>query len=162
MFNKKVKTEADGGNDFEKNIKTLWIYTSLFCAFALVLILLSSIIQGKIDKRAEYYQSQYESVQSSSQSTIKNIQDENKALKADIEVYKDRAQKADELLKAEQQSLTTATEMLKNAQILIDAQENMSKGGYKTARNLLKTIDTQYLSESATAMYNRLCKTLGI
>ena len=92
MFKKKEKPEAvetaQENTEFKKNIKTLWIYTSLFCTFALVLILVSSLIQGKVDSRAENLQDQIESERTTSQSTIQNIQTKNDALVKENEELK--------------------------------------------------------------------------
>lgn len=164
MFNKKPKTEQvqDKNGEYQSNMKVLWIYTSLFCLFALVLILLSFLIQSKIDKRAEYYQDQYETVQSSSQSTIKNIKDENNALKADIEVYKQKAKTAEETLKTEQQNLATANETIKNAQYVIDAQTSVFYHKNNEAREYLKLVDTQYLTEEMLKTYESLVKRVGL
>ena len=93
MFKKKEKPEAvnetaQENTEFKKNIKTLWVYTSLFCTFALVLILVSSLIQGKVDGRAEDLQDQIESERTSSQSTIQNIQTKNDTLTKENEKLK--------------------------------------------------------------------------
>ena len=120
------------------------------------------MIQSKIDKRAEYYQDQYETVQSSSQSTIKNIKDENNALKADIEVYKQKAKTAEETLKTEQQNLATANETIKNAQYVIDAQTSVFYHKNNEAREYLKLVDTQYLTEEMLKTYESLVKRVGL
>ncbi len=166
MFKKK-KTDAPVQNnaetqEFEKNIKTLWIYTTLFCLFALILIIISSYVQYKIDRRAEYYQDQYESAQTSSQSTIKNIQTENNTLKKDIEKYKEQATICKEQAEQDAVLLQNSAEMLENAEILLDIQNDVSKRNYISAREKMKTVSEQHLSEKMLEIYNGLKDKLGI
>ena len=166
MFKKK-KTDAPvqqttETQEFQKNIKTLWIYTTLFCLFALVLILISSFVQYKIDRRAEYYQGQYETVQSSSQSTIKNIQTENDALKKDIEKYKEEASICKEQAENDAVLLQNSALMLENAEILLDIQSDVASRNYNSAREKMQTVDTEYLSEKMLEVYNALKDKLNI
>jgi len=166
MFKKK-KTDAPVQNnaetkEFEKNIKTLWIYTSLFCLFALVLIIISSFVQYKIDRRAEYYQDQYESAQTSSQSTIKNIQTENNALKKDIEKYKKEASICKEQAENDAVLLQNSALMLENAEILLDIQSDVAARNFNSAKEKFQTVDTEYLSEKMLEIYNSLKDKLGI
>lgn len=170
MFGKKKKqpntlqdqVAAEGNNQiqFEKNIKTLWIYTTLFCLFALVLIVVSSIIQSKINSKAEYYQDQYENAQTSSQSTIKNIQDENAALKKDIETYKQKAERLEILSQTDTQLLNDAAELIENAQYLLAAQQYVTNGRMEQARAELKKINKDKLSDSMLEIYETLQKRL--
>ncbi len=168
MFKKK-KTELPPATEqntetqeFQKNIKTLWIYTTLFCLFALVLIIISSYVQYKIDQRAEYYQDQYETVQTSSQSTIKNIQTENDALKKDIEKYKKEASVCKEQSENDAVLLQKSAEMLENAEILLDIQTDVNARNYNSAREKMQTVDTEFLSEKMLEIYNSLKDKLDI
>lgn len=166
MFKKKKTeapvTETTETKEFEKNIKTLWIYTTLFCIFALVLILISSYVQYKIDRRAEYYQGQYETVQSSSQSTIKNIQTENDALKKDIERYKQEASICKEQAENDAVLLQKSAAMLENADILLEIQNDVASRNLADARTKMQTVDTSALSEKMLEIYNGLKDKLGI
>lgn len=166
MFKKKKTeapvTETTETKEFEKNIKTLWIYTTLFCIFALVLILISSYVQYKIDRRAEYYQGQYETVQSSSQSTIKNIQTENDALKKDIEKYKQEASICKEQAENDAVLLQKSAAMLENADILLEIQNDVASRNLADARTKMQTVDTSALSEKMLEIYNGLKDKLGI
>lgn len=167
MFKKKktenpVTEQNTESKEFEKNIKTLWIYTTLFCLFALVLIAISSYVQYKIDRRAEYYQDQYENVQTSSQSTIKNIQTENDALKKDIEKYKEEATICKEQAENDTILLQNGAMMLENAEILLDIQTDVAARDYNTAREKMKTVDTEHLSEKMLEIYNGLKDKLGV
>lgn len=180
MFGKKknkaneVKTVPDAVNEqekaadnnqasevqFEKNIKTLWIYTTLFCLFALILIVVSSVIQSKINSKAEYYQDQYESAQTSSQSTIKNIQDENAALKRDIETYKSKAERLEQQSTADSELLNDAAELIENAQYLLSAQQAVTNGKLEEARAELKKVNPEKLSDVMKTVYDALVKRL--
>lgn len=167
MFKKKKKAEQTADTqavqtpeqecaDFQKNIKTLWIYTSLFCVFALALILISSFIQGKIDKRAEYYQDQYENVQSSSQSTIKNIETENEALKASNEKYKDQVEFYKKQFETEEELVKASAEIIENSEYLLQAQTAVSNRDKDSARTALSKIDVNYLTDTMRVVYDGL------
>lgn len=141
---------------FEKNIKTLWIYTTLFCLFALVLIVVSSIIQGKINSKAEYYQDRYESAQTSSQSTIKNIQDENAALKRDLETYRKKAERLELLSGTDAELLNEAAELIENADYLLAAQKLESDGEDKAALAELNKVNSNKLTSAMRQVYDEL------
>ncbi len=141
---------------FEKNIKTLWIYTTLFCLFALVLIVVSSIIQGKINSKAEYYQDRYESAQTSSQSTIKNIQDENAALKRDLETYKKKAERLELLSGTDAELLDEAAELIENADYLLAAQQLEADGEDKAALAELNKVNSNKLTSAMRRAYDEL------
>lgn len=159
MFGKKKNTPAPAENgdvQFEKNIKTLWVYTLLFCAFALVLIIVSSIIQGKINSEAEYYQDQYENAQTSNQSTIKNIQDENAALKKDLAVFKSEHEKTSAENEQNKELLNNANELIENAEYLILALECEDNNDDAQAKAYLNKINPDMLSESMKSAYEAL------
>ena len=168
MFKKKntaeppVTEQTNETQEFQKNIKTLWIYTTLFCVFALVLIAISSYVQYKIDRRAEYYQDQYENVQTSSQSTIKNIQTENDTLKKDIEKYKQEASICKEQAENDAELLQKSAQMIENAEILLDIQNDVSARNYTTAREKMQTVNADCLSDKMVEVYNALKDKLDI
>lgn len=163
MFGKK-KTEVTEKGDvqFEKNIKTLWIYTVLFCGFALILIIVSSVIQGKIDSEAEYYQDQYENAQTSSQSTIKNIQDENAALKKDLAAYKSENSKMLGEYEDDKVLLNNASEMIENAEYLILALDSLENNKKQDAKTFLAKVNPEMLSDTMQDVYDRLAKELKL
>ena len=127
-----------------------------------MLIIISSFVQYKIDRRAEYYQDQYESAQTSSQSTIKNIQTENNALKKDIEKYKKEASICKEQAENDAVLLQNSALMLENAEILLDIQSDVAARNFNSAKEKFQTVDTEYLSEKMLEIYNSLKDKLGI
>lgn len=158
----KVSPEAEGEQKIKKDIKVLWIYTTLFCLFALMLIAVSSIIQGKINSTAEYYQDLYEGEKTSSQSTIKNIKTENDSLKTAVDNYK----KENELLKNQNEtSIETINEsarLIENCEYLLKAQKEAYTGKKSKAKELIKLVDPNVLTEETKEIYDKLCKTLGV
>lgn len=163
MFNKKPKPEAveqtvEQTAEFKKNIKTLWIYTSLFCTFALVLILVSSIIQGKVDDRAENLQDQIESERTTSQSTIQNIQTKNDTLTKENEKLTEQNEFLKSQAETEKQLLDTANEIIINAEYLAKALSAKDKD---VARDYLSKIDPSRLSTDLYAEYSRLITELN-
>ena len=163
MFRKKQKPEvveqpASENTEFKKNIKTLWVYTSLFCTFALVLILVSSIIQGKVDDRAEDLQDQIESERTTSQSTIQNIQTKNDALTKENEKLKEQNEFLKSQAETEKTLLDTANEIITNAEYLAKA---LAAEDSETARVYIAKIDPSRLSTELFAEYSRLITELG-
>ncbi len=149
-------TNESGEKQFEKNIKTLWIYTGLFCAFALVLIAVSSIIQGKIHSEAEYYQDQYESAQTSNQSTIKNIQDENNALKRDLATYKSKVELMEDEYLMDMELLNNANALIENAEYLLLAKTYYEDNKKADAADQLQKVDPNILSPVMNEIYTDL------
>lgn len=145
---------------FEKNIRLLWIYTSLFCLFAVALIAVSSFIQGKMNSEAEYYQDMYHEATNSNKSALKNIQDENAALKKDLETAITQVEKLESESKANSEIITSASEMIENAEYLIQALVYEDDNKDDEAREELKKIDRSKLSESMLKIYDELSESL--
>ena len=160
---KKTVAETENGEQkFEKDIKVLWIYTTLFCLFALVLIIISSVIQGKIHSDEEYYQDLYEGEKASSQSTIQNIQTENAALKAALEQYKKENENLANKDDADELAINSAAAIIENGDYLLKAQAETYTGSTKKAREALAKVDENALTEQMREVYNKLCKRLGV
>ena len=147
---------------FRKDIKILWIYTTLFCLFALVLIIVSSAIQGKINSTADYYQDLYEGEKTSSQSTIKNIQTENASLKQANENYKAENERLTAEIEQSTQTINDGAALTENAEYLLLAQQELYSGSRNKAKELVKLVDKSILTKDMLEIYTRLCKTLGI
>lgn len=156
--------QADKPQEFQKNIKTLWIYTSLFCIFALVLIFISSFFQEKYDKDKEDLQIQLEKHElelSDKQSTIKNIETE-------IEGYKKLNQKLEEDNKKYQEQyaidkdlLLSSSEIIANADYLLLTQQALDTGDKETARTHLACVDVNYLTDAMLTAYNNCATELA-
>lgn len=163
LFNKKQpKPDGEDGVQFEKNIRSLWIYTTLFCVFALVLIIISSVIQGKINSKADYYEGIYNEHISSSQSTIQNIQTENASLKAAIEIYKKQNEQYAKGAAEDAELAKESAELITNAEYLLLAQKEAYTGRYSDARELLKKVNAELLTEDMQSCYKSLRKMLGL
>lgn len=169
MFKKKNKPEPaqtpeeNGGEvQFTKNIKTLWIYTTLFCLFALALIVISSVIQGKMNDDAEYYQGLYDTEKTQNQSTIQNIQTENQSLRAAIESYKAENEALLKEFEEDEKLVTDAAELIENAEYILLAQKEAYTGSYGDARDILEKADPALLTEDMRECYDSLAKMLGM
>ncbi len=138
---------------FEKNIKTLWIYTTLFCLFALALIVISSVIQGRINSKAEYYQDRYEDAQTSNRSTIKNIQDENAALKRDLEAAQAESKELTAAAETDGELIGGAAGALENAEYIASAQRLLLSGDRQGAKIELDKVDANSLSNPLRDIY---------
>ena len=167
MFKKKntapqTENEQAGEQKIKKDIKILWIYTTLFCAFALLLIIVSSVIQGKINSTAEYYQDLYEGEKTTSQSTIQNIKTENESLKSAVENYKTENEKLRNENKTAELTINNSAKIIENAEYLLNAQKEVYGGSRAKAKELVNLVDKNLLTEDMQAIYEKLCNTLGI
>lgn len=153
-------TEENGEEKVKKDIKLLWIYTGLFCLFALVLIFISSFVQGKM--HSDYWQDQYEGEKTSSQSIIKNIQTENTALKNENAALKKENAEIKAWCQASEETITDSSALVENYEYLITAQNEANKGNKSKARESLRKIDENILSDETSAIYEKLCKNLGV
>lgn len=157
-----TETEQEQEQKFEKDIKVLWIYTTLFCLFALVLIIASSLIQGKINSTAEYYQGLYEGEKTSSQSTIKNVKTENTSLKNANEKLRAENERLQKDLETSTETINTAAELAESYEYLILAQKESNSGSRAKAKELYAKIDGSILQGDTLEIYQKLGKTLGV
>ena len=152
--------EQDGEVKIKKDIKLLWIYTGLFCLFALTLIFISSFVQGKM--HSDYWQDQYEGEKTNSQSIIKNIQTENTALKNENAALKKENAEITSWYKASEETINNSAALVENYEYLILAQYEARSGSKSKAREYLKKIDAEMLSDDMSVVYDKLCKNLGV
>ncbi len=151
---------------FKKDIKFLWIYATVFCLVVVILIAGSAVIQRKIHRQVEGYQSQAESAEQSNQqnqSRLKNVQDENKALKEKNEQLSEKCQNLeneamvnDALLLAAQQT-AEHTAQLSRVQYLYSTKTESRA----TMREEFEKIDPTKLTEENKEIYEYLAERLG-
>ena len=143
-----------------KDIKHMWIYVCVFFVVVIGLILISSYIQQKVIS----YQNEAKSASESyneNKTLLKNVQEENaalkkeqKAIKSEYEIQKENTQNTSELL-------TSCVDMIGNGEKLINAYESALNNNYKKAKEILKTVDKDKLSEEMQTKYESLKKSLG-
>ena len=128
----------------KKDIKFLVIYTTVF------VIVISGLIGGSylITSRIQREMSENNDTLNSSQSTLKNIQDENAALTVS-------QQDAEELL-------ASIGDMVEQDQYLAAAQNAYIDGNRTLARTIFSTIDRDKLSEPSKPYYDLLKTKLGL
>lgn len=152
------ETPAEQPKEFQKNIKTLWIYTSLFCVFALVLIFISSFFQEKRDKENESLRAQVEKHElefSDNQSTIKNIESELDTYKQINDILDKRNDYLEEQYTIDKDLLMSSSEMLANADYLLKAINALDAGDKQTAAQNINSIDVNYLTDTMLESYNK-------
>ena len=165
MFKKKkdvsVAQNQEGEQKFQKDIKILWIYTTLFCLFALSLIVISSLIQGKMNSNAEYYQGLYEGEKTSNQSTIKNIQTAYQSALNDNE----RLTEENEKLKSESGTTNQVTNMaaavIENSEYILKAQKLYYENQKEEAAKTLKLVDASMLTKDMKEIFDSLAENLN-
>ncbi|MBQ8606099.1 MAG: hypothetical protein IJ408_05120 [Clostridia bacterium] len=152
-------TEAGGEQKFQKDIKVLWIYTTLFCLSALLLILISFFIQKKINSTADYYQWLYEGEKTSSQSTIKNIQTENTALRNENAALKDENAELKTRNEHCSETINAGAELAQSYEYIALAQ---NAGSRSKARSYLEKVDPEILTGDMQKLYEKLCRNYGV
>lgn len=152
-------TEGQGEDlvKFEKNIKLLWVYTALFCLFAVALIAISSVIQGKINSDEEYHQE----ITHSTQSALKNIQDQNAAFKAEIEDVKAKLEMYENENKEYTDIIGSTAEIVENTEYLMNALVFKDKNENDKAREELGKVDKTILSYEMRVIYYDLKESIG-
>lgn len=165
MFNKKKKQQTpeikSEEQKFQKDIKLLWIYTTLFCLFALSLIVVSSLIQGKMNANAEYYQGLYEGEKTSKQSAIKNIQDSYQSALKDNERLREENEKFKEEANTTDQVTNMAASVIENSEYLLKAQKLFYEKQKDEAAKNLKLVDSSMLTEEMKTIYDSLAEQLN-
>lgn len=159
-----ARTEKEQPQEFQKNIKTMWIYTSLFCIFALVLIFISSFFQEKNDRENEDLRAQvekHELVLSTNQSTLQNIESENKTYKQINDILDKRNEYLEEQYSIDKDLLLSSAEIIANADYLLDVQAAIDAKDLDTARTTLACIDVNYLTPTMRATYDKFVTELA-
>ncbi len=151
-----LKKEAKKITEFKKDIKFLWIYSTVFCLVLLAVIAGSYIIQEKIHNEMDDYKEQAESATQSDK--------QNKSLLSNIQDKYEQAQKENKRLENENATLKAGAatdEALINKGEAIIHQQNLllqaislyeqNKTG--EARELFGRIDAEQLPEDAAQIY---------
>lgn len=152
------ETNAEQPKEFQKNIKTLWIYTSLFCVFALVLIFISSFFQEKRDRENETLRAQVEKHElefSDNQSTIKNIESELDTYKQINDILDKRNDYLEEQYGIDKDLLMSSAEMLANADYIMAAMTALDAGDKVAAAQSIACVDVNYLTDTMLECYNK-------
>ena len=137
----------------------MWIYTTLFCLSALLLILISFFIQKKINSTADYYQWLYEGEKTSSQSTIKNIQTENTALRNENAALKDENAELKTRNEHCSETINAGAELAQSYEYIALAQ---NAGSRSKARSYLEKVDPEILTGDMQKLYEKLCRNYGV
>ncbi len=126
--------------EFQKDVKFLWIYSTVFCLAMLSLIGASYIIQQKIHSEVDTYKSQAESAELSNeenQSRLSGIQEENKRLKGQVENLtaqnenlKAGAEKDEALIGLGEEMLTQQNQLLRAVHLYEQGEEELAKEAF--------------------------------
>jgi len=141
----------------KKDIRFLIIYTVAF------VVVISFLIAGSymITSRIHNEMAENNADLNFSQSTLKNIQDENAALKSQNAAL----QKENEALTLSQQEnealLTDVADMIEHGEYLAAAQDAYIRGDRALARSVLATVDREKLPLPAQEYYDTLNKRLN-
>ncbi len=156
------KSEKDENKEIhetkKKDIKFLVIYTIIF------VIVISGLLGGSYIITSRIHQQMAENNQdlNTSQSTLKNIKDENNALKQEnaalkeqVNIFSTTASEAEELLE-------NVADMVEQDGYLTAAQSAYIDGDRAEARQLMQAIDREKLSQPAKEHYDLLKEKLGL
>ena len=154
----KPKTEVKDHATAKKDIKFLVIYTIVF------VIVISSLIAGSYAITSRIHQQMAENNQdlNSSQSTLKNIQDENTSLKKENAALKVENEALSTSAKDAHALLESVGDMVEHDGYLAAAQNAYIDGERTQARKLMAAIDRDKLSQPAKEYYDLLKDKLGL
>ncbi len=142
--------------EFKKDVKFLWIYASVFCLVLLALIGGSYVIQEKIHQQVDDYKTQAQDAAQSdaeNKSRLSNIQEQNKALKAQVQSLTDENNTLKAGAANDEALITKREQMLQQQERLIEAISLYEQNKWSKAREALKSIDPQYLSAESAEIY---------
>lgn len=136
----------------KKDIKFLVLYTTVF------VIVISGLIAGSymITSRIHNQMSENNEQIDLSQSTLKNIQDENAALKTENAALKTENQALATSQSETEELLDSMSDMVEQDGYLTAAQSAYINGDRSEAREILSAIDREKLSEPNKAFYDIL------
>lgn len=142
----------------KKDIKFLVIYTIVF------VVVISGLIGGSYVITSRIHQQMAENNKNlnTSQSTLKNIQDENAALKAENDALKAENAALSASAEDAQALLEGVGDMVEQDSYLTAAQSAYIDGDRTEARQLMKIIDREKLSQPAKEYYDLLKDKLGL
>lgn len=133
----------------KNNTKFLWLYTSILFSVALILILFAGLTQQNYEKELETHETAKVGMQKSvaelSQTNMQLLQ-EKEALKKENEQLKADLESASEL---------NQTEAYEN---LASALREYDLGNRKKARNILKDLNPDELTQPQLYIYNKIMK----
>ena len=136
----------------KKDVRFLVIYTIAFVVVISLLIGGSYLITSRIHREM----AEDNELMNSSQSTLKNIQEENRLLKEQNQTLK---QENEQLIASSEENnalLESVGDMVEMGEYLSAAQDAYIKGNRTLARTILSAIDREKLSQPAKAYYDTL------
>lgn len=152
----KLKKEEKKVRQFKKDVKFLWIYSTIFCLVLFATIGGSAVIQRKLHRETDELKNQVESAESANaknQSRLSNIQEENKQLKSRNELLEQKNKEMEEQAKLDGELIVATDKVLSELQKLSQVQLLYAEGKLDSARKLLETLDADSLPEDAKNTY---------
>ncbi|MBQ8893656.1 MAG: hypothetical protein IJ043_04530 [Clostridia bacterium] len=149
---KKEDKPQDAPTEKKKDIKFLVLYTTVFVIVISALIAGSYMITSRIHKQMAENNAEIDM----SQSTLKNIQDENAALKAENAALKESNEALTTARKEAEELVSSVGDMVEQDGYLVAALSAYIDGEEDLAAQILSTIDRAKLSEPNKAHYDLL------
>lgn len=110
---------------------------------------------------AEYYQGLYDNEKTQNQSTIQNIQTQNKKLTADIEKYKSQNEALLKEFEEDKALVNNAAALIENAEYILLAQKEAYTGSKDDAKEILDKVDPSVLTEDMRECYDSVAKMIN-
>lgn len=152
----KLKKEEKKVRQFKKDVKFLWIYSTIFCLVLFAMIGGSAVIQRKLHRETNELKNQVESAENTNaknQSRLSNIQEENKQLKSRNELLEQKNKEMEEQAKLDGELIVATDKVLSELQKLSQVQLLYAEGKFDAARELIETLDADSLPEDAENTY---------
>ena len=151
-----LKKAAKKVTDYKKDIKFLWIYSSVFCVVILALIGGSYVIQQKIHAEVDDYKTQAQNATESdeqSKSRLSNIQEQNKQLEKEVATLENE----NETLKAgaanDEVLINKGEEIILQQSLLIQAAALYEQEDIDGAKEVFARINKDVLPTDSAEIY---------
>lgn len=142
--------------EYKKDIKFLWIYSTVFCLVALALIGGSYIIQNKIHAEMDDYKSQAESATQSdaqNKSRLSTITEKNQQLTKQVETLTKENATLRAGAELDEALITKGEEIIHQQQLLLQAIDLYGQNKITEAKEAFALIKAENLPEESKAIY---------
>lgn len=142
--------------EFQKDVKFLWIYATIFCLVLLALIGGSYLIQQKLNAEVDAYKTQASDAQASNEqnkSRLSAIQEENNTLKAQKKAAEKEMESLRAAVEADEALINSAEQSILELQKLLKVSRLCQEGQIKEARVLFESIDQKLLPQDSIESY---------
>ena len=146
--------------DKKKSVMSVVIYGAVLFSVAALLVIMSLIINVRNTKRLETQIDKTEQGAATVQTTLVNVQEENRTLRSLLESANDRNDNLKSYVTIIEERIAKAEARAEALALLAQANTHVLNSKYAKAREVFETIDTAALTLDDMTAYERLQKRL--